>query len=80
MNPGEVYRFEIDMAATAHTFLAGHRIRIHVTSSDFPCFDRNLNTGDPIGEEMEGQVATNSIFHDATATVACRAADHGITT
>ncbi len=65
MKPGEIDRFEIDMTATAHTFLAGHSIRIHVTSSDFPRFDRNLNTGGPFGEEVEGQVAINSISHDA---------------
>lgn len=64
MKPDEIYRFEIDMAATAQTFLTGHSIRIHVTSSDFPRFDRNLNTGDPFGAEVEGQVAINTIFHD----------------
>lgn len=53
MEPGEIYPFEIDMAATAQTFLAGHRIRIHVTSSDFPWLDRTLNTGGPFGEEAE---------------------------
>lgn len=65
MQPDEVYQFEIDMTATAQTFLAGHRIRIHVTSSNFPWLDRNLNTGGPFGEEAMGQVAINTIFHDA---------------
>jgi putative CocE/NonD family hydrolase len=65
MNPGEVYRFEIDLWSTAQVFQAGHRIRVEVTSSDFPRYDRNLNTGGPFGEEIQGQVAINTIFHDA---------------
>jgi uncharacterized protein len=65
MQPGQVYRFEVDLRATAQTFLAGHRLRVHVTSSDFPQYDRNLNTGGPFGEEASGQIATNTIFHDA---------------
>lgn len=43
---------------------AGHRLRLTVTSSDFPAFDRNLNTGGPIGRERRGQRAINLIFHD----------------
>jgi putative CocE/NonD family hydrolase len=66
MQPGEVYRFEIDMVATAQSFLPGHRIRVDVTSSDFPWLDRNLNTGGPFGEESTGQVAINTIYHDRT--------------
>lgn len=66
MEPGEVYQFEIDLTATAQTFLAGHKIRIQVASSDFPKFDRNLNLGGPFGEESQGQVAINTIYHDAT--------------
>jgi len=64
MEPGEIYQFDIDMTATAHTFLPGHRIRVHVTSSDFRRFERNLNTGGPFGTEAQGQVAENVIFHD----------------
>jgi predicted acyl esterase len=40
-------------------------IRVQVTSSDFPRYDRNLNTGGPFGEETHGQVAVNTVFHDA---------------
>jgi putative CocE/NonD family hydrolase len=65
MNAGEVYRFEIDLWSTAQVFQAGHRIRVEVTSSDFPRYDRNLNTGGPFGEEVQGQVALNTIFHNA---------------
>jgi putative CocE/NonD family hydrolase len=64
LEPGRVYRFEVDLRATAQTFRAGHRLRVHVTSSDFPRYDRSLNTGGPFGEEAGGQVATNTIFHD----------------
>lgn len=64
LTPGQVYRYEIDMTATAQTFLPGHRIRVHVTSSDFPRYDRNLNTGKPFGAEVKGQIAINSVFHD----------------
>jgi putative CocE/NonD family hydrolase len=65
MTPGRIYRFEIDMSATAQVFLSGHRLRIEVTSSDFPRYDRNLNTGGPFGEEAIGQIAVNTVFHDA---------------
>lgn len=64
MEPGQIYCFEIDLVATANSFLAGHRIRVDVTSSDFPWLDRNLNTGGPFGEEASGQVAINTIYHD----------------
>ena len=64
MEPGRVYRFEVDLRATAQTFLAGHRLRVHVTSSDFPRYDRNLNTGGRIGQETEGRVAANTVYHD----------------
>jgi putative CocE/NonD family hydrolase len=65
MTPNQIYRFEVDLWATAQTFLPGHRIRVQVTSSDFPRYDRNLNTGGPFGEEARGQVAVNTVFHDA---------------
>jgi putative CocE/NonD family hydrolase len=44
--PGQVTRFTIDLWATSHVFLAGHRVRVEISSSNFPRFDRNLNTGD----------------------------------
>lgn len=65
ITPGQIYRFEVDMLATAQVFQAGHRVRVQVTSSDFPRYDRNLNTGGPFGEEVRGQVAVNTVFHDA---------------
>jgi hypothetical protein len=64
MVPGKVYRFEVGLWATAQIFLRGHRLRVEVTSSDFPRYDRNLNTGGPFGEEIGGQAAVNTVYHD----------------
>jgi putative CocE/NonD family hydrolase len=63
--PGEVTPFTIDCWATSHVFLPGHRIRLEIASSNFPRFDRNLNTG---GEQASGtrwQIAQQTVFHDA---------------
>jgi len=67
LNPGEIYRLEIDLVATANVFAAGHRIRLEVSSSNFPRFDRNTNTGGVIATETAAdfQIATNEILHDA---------------
>jgi putative CocE/NonD family hydrolase len=65
LRPGQLYRFDVDMSATAQVFRAGHRVRVEVASSDFPRYDRNLNTGGAFGEEVCGQIAVNTIFHDA---------------
>ena len=62
---GKVYRFEIDMVGTSVAFLRGHRIRVHVTSSHFPQFDRNPNTGARFGATREVRVAEQTILHDA---------------
>jgi hypothetical protein len=56
-------RIEIDLWSTSNVFLAGHRIRVHVTSSSFPRWDRNLNTGDQ--RESRHQVARQQIHHGA---------------
>jgi putative CocE/NonD family hydrolase len=65
LTPGEPYPFRIDMGVTSHLFRRGHRLRVHVTSSEFPRFDRNMNTGDPIGEDAAGVPARQTIFHRA---------------
>jgi putative CocE/NonD family hydrolase len=64
LEPGRLYRFEIDLWATANVFLAGHRIRVSVSSSNFPRWDRNLNTGGEFGREAFGKTALNTVFHD----------------
>ncbi|HWP45032.1 MAG TPA: CocE/NonD family hydrolase [Blastocatellia bacterium] len=64
MKKGEVYRFTIDLWATSIIFNKGHRIAIHVTSSNDPRFDPNPNTGKPLRADKETRVAINSIHHD----------------
>lgn len=63
MQPGEVYEVEVDLHATAHKFQAGHKMRVEVSSSNFPRFDRNLNTGGDNVTETEWRVAENAIHH-----------------
>jgi putative CocE/NonD family hydrolase len=66
IEPGAVLEYRIDLMATSNTFLAGHRIRVDVTSSSFPRFDRNPNTGRPLGVDGPEDlvVAHQTIFHD----------------
>ncbi|GAC1630390.1 MAG: CocE/NonD family hydrolase [Candidatus Acidiferrum sp.] len=64
MNPGETYRITIDMWATSNVFLPGHKLRLEISSSDFPRFDRNLNTGDVQATSTRMVKASNAIFHD----------------
>lgn len=61
--PGEVYEFEIDMWATANSFKAGHRIRLDISSSDFPRFDRNTNLGGTPGDPVP---ARQTVYRDAS--------------
>ena len=63
MKPGEVYPLKIDLQATSNYFGPGHRIRLEISSSNFPRFDRNLNTGGTQFNETEWKVATNTIHH-----------------
>jgi putative CocE/NonD family hydrolase len=55
----------IDLWSTSNVFRAGHRIRVHVTSSSFPRWDRNPNTGESPQEATTLRVARQHIFHDA---------------
>ena len=63
MEDGEVYKIELTPMATSNYFKEGHRIRIEVSSSNFPRFARNLNTGGNNYDESEGVVAHNKIHH-----------------
>ena len=65
MEPGNVYELTVDMWETSNLFKAGHRIRLEVSSSNFPRFDRNLNTGHRPGMDAEMRVAEQTIYHDA---------------
>lgn len=64
LNPGEVYEYTIDLWSTSHVFQKGHRIQIEISSSNFPKFDRNPNTGHKFGEDAELEKATQTIHHD----------------
>ena len=68
LTPGEVYRLEIDLVATANVFMQGHKIRLEISSSNFPRFDRNTNSGGIIAHETEANfiIANNEILHDET--------------
>ncbi len=63
LTPNEVYEYEIELTSTANVFKPGHRIRIDITSSNFPQFDRNPNTGAPLGSSDELRVARQTIHH-----------------
>jgi putative CocE/NonD family hydrolase len=64
LEPGQPYAFNIDLWATSNIFKAGHRIRLQVTSSNFPRWDRNPNTGHPFGQDAELRTARQTILHD----------------
>ena len=61
---GEIYRYTIDVVATSNVFLAGHRIRVDISSSNFPRFDRNPNTGREPREEDELKPALQTVMHN----------------
>jgi len=64
LTPGQVYSLSIDLWATSNVFRAGHRLRLELSSSNFPRFDRNLNTGELAANSAKWATATNTIFHD----------------
>ena len=64
IEPGRPYAYAIDLWATSNVFKAGHRIGLHVTSSSFPRWDRNPNTGHAFGADAELRVARQEILHD----------------
>jgi hypothetical protein len=66
IEPGRVYEYTIDLWATSNVFQAGHRIRLEISSSNFPRFDRNANTGGPPGEDAELRPALQTVLHDAS--------------
>ena len=65
ITPGEIYPYSIDMWSTSHVFKAGHRLRLEVSSSNFPRYDRNQNTGDELGTSAEFHTANQQVFHDS---------------
>ena len=62
--PGKIYKYTIDLWATANVFKAGHRIRLYISSSNFPRFNRNLNTGEDLIAASRSLSAHQTIYHD----------------
>jgi len=63
--PGQIYKYTLDLWATGNLFKAGHQIRLYVSSSNFPRFNRNLNTGEVTLGSTKSLVAKQTIYHDA---------------
>jgi len=63
-HPGEIYKLTIDAGVTSNVFLKGHRVRLEISSSNFPRFDRNPNTGRTIADETILRKASQTIYHD----------------
>ncbi|MCI0622619.1 MAG: CocE/NonD family hydrolase [Acidobacteria bacterium] len=64
LEPGSIYEYRISLLPTSNVFLKGHRIRVHVTSSNWPLIDRNPNTGSPQGRDAAVRAAHQRIYHD----------------
>ena len=64
LKPGTIYKVKVDLWATSNVFLAGHRIRLEISSSNFPRFDRNLNSGEEQAGATRFVKATNTVVHD----------------
>jgi uncharacterized protein len=64
IEPGKVYEYQIDLWATSNTFLKGHKIRVEISSSNFPRFDRNLNTGSFFATDTVLNKAAQVVFHN----------------
>ena len=65
MEPGTIYPFTIQLYPTSNVFKKGHRIRVDISSSNFPRFDVNPNTGEPLNDHRRKEVADNVVYHDA---------------
>ena len=66
LTPGKATQFDVDMWSTANVFKKGHRIRLEVSSSNYPRFDRNLNTDHPLYSDAEMHPAMQTVIHDRT--------------
>jgi putative CocE/NonD family hydrolase len=62
-DPGRIYAITVEAGVTSNVFRAGHRIRLEISSSNFPRFDRNPNTSRPIADEQEFRVARQTVMH-----------------
>jgi putative CocE/NonD family hydrolase len=66
LTPGKTEEYTIDLGHVGHTFLAGHRIRVEISSSAYPFIAPNANTGNPIATDTASRVAKQTVFHDRT--------------
>jgi hypothetical protein len=64
LEPGKIYEYKIDLWSTSNVFLKGHAIRLEVSSSNFPRFDKNLNTGKSAATDSTMVPANNTVYHD----------------
>ena len=64
MKPGTVYPITIDLVGASNVFLAGHKLRLEIASSNFPRFDRNLNSGEDQASATRVVKARNTVWHD----------------
>ncbi|MFO7902140.1 MAG: CocE/NonD family hydrolase [Planctomycetota bacterium] len=64
MQPSEIYPVTVKLYPTSNVFKKGHRIRVDISSSNFPRFDVNPNTGEPLNENRRVQTAVNTVYHD----------------
>jgi len=65
LTPGQIYKFAVDVWSTSNVFKKGHKIRLEISSSNFPRFDRNLNTGESGQYATRSLKATNTVLHDS---------------
>jgi uncharacterized protein len=63
LTPGAIHRFDVELWPVEHAFQPGHRIRVTVTSSDFPWFARSMNSFGPLKDQADPRIATNAIHH-----------------
>ncbi len=64
MEPGKIYALTIKLYPTSNVFKKGHRIRVDISSSNFPRFDLNPNTGEPLNDHRRAITAVNTVYHD----------------
>jgi hypothetical protein len=65
IEPGAIYRYEIDLWNTSQVFFKGHRIGLEIASSAFPKYDRNLNTGEDLASGVRMLAAQQAVYHDS---------------
>jgi len=65
LKPGKIYTYDVELLPTARVFRRGHRIGLHLSSSRFPLWDRNTNTGNDPATDRQTEVARQTIYHDA---------------